>query len=87
MTFKQRALYFIIALCVMIGLAIADYFVLGFIVSLFTASWFAHTLIICLAVVLVNPVLCKIIMEKMPFEAKNLKKQKIKKTNPHNIKA
>ena len=77
-----------ISLGVMVGLAIAEYFVLGMIISIFTSSWFAHTIIICLAVVLINPVLCKMIMEKIPFEAKNLKKQKIKKTrSTHNIKA
>lgn len=83
----QKLLYFIISLMVLVCLAIGQYFILGAIVEIFTSSWSTKILAIILSIVLINPVLTKMIMELLPFEAKNLKKQKIKKTSAHNIKA
>lgn len=87
MILSQKLLYFIICLTLLICLAIGEYFILGAFVSIFSSSWSLKLLILLIAFIFINPILTKMIMELLPFEAKNLKKQKIKKTSAHDIKA
>lgn len=88
MIFTQKLLYFVLSLSILIMLGIAQYFVLGKFVEIFTYSWGIKLLVMLIAIIIINPILTKMIMELLPFEAKNLKKQKIKKTRSvHDIKA
>lgn len=76
MTFKQKVLYFFCAVGLLVTFALFDFFVLKYIVDLFSKDWQVHTTVFIIAVVLVNPFIVLFILNKLPFKPKGLKVDK-----------
>lgn len=89
MTIKQKFIYFICALFILVAFAFFDFFAFKYVIDLFATDWKTHTIVFILLVVLVNPFITLFIMNKIPFKVKGLKvdkgiKEALKKESLHN---
>ena len=73
MTIKQKIAYFFCAVGFFLLLALFDFFVIGYIVSLITENWKIQLAVFVVLILLVNPFIVLLIMKKMPFKVKGLK--------------
>lgn len=87
MTFSQKLLYGLYAVGISIGLTLVEFFVIRNYISIFSDSWKMELAILLFFILIINPIIDKLIMDKIPFKVKGLIKSQIKKTNPHDIKA
>lgn len=76
MTFKQKVLYFLCGVLFLVAFAFFDFFVLRYVVDLFSIEWQVHLIVFIIMVVLVNPFIVLFILNKMPFKPKGLKVDK-----------
>lgn len=87
MTFSQKLLYSLYTIGISISLTLIEFFVLRNYISIFSNSWKMEFVSLIFFIFIINPIITKIIMDKIPFKVKGLVRPEIKKTNPHDIKA
>ena len=76
MTFKQKVLYFFLGILILVLLALFDFYVVKYIVDLFSKEWLVHTIVFIVLVLLVNPFIALFILNKLPIKPKGLKVDK-----------
>ena len=76
MTFKQKVLYFFLGILILVLLALFDFYVVRYIVDLFSTEWLVHTIVFIVLVLLVNPFIALSILNKLPIKPKGLKVDK-----------
>ena len=70
MKLSQKFLFFIWSQLVFLVLGIIEYFLLPYIVELFTLDWRVNALVYIAVLVLVNPVVARVICDSVSFKFK-----------------
>lgn len=70
MNFIQKLLYFICAVFIFVVLGMLEYFILPYVTQLFTLDWTVNLVSYILVLILINPFITKLILDKVPFKIK-----------------
>lgn len=73
MSIKQKILYFLSSVVIMLLLAAFDIFVMRHVVDMLSTNWLVHFILFVVAILLINPFIGIYIVNKLPFKVKGLK--------------
>lgn len=72
MSARQKVLYFLSSLFVLLAIAFIEFFVISEIIDVVTTNWLIHLILFIIALIFINPFIGVYLIGKLPFKVKGL---------------
>lgn len=82
MIIRQKVLYFLSSLLVLVIIGLFEFFVVSYFVDMITTDWLIRLILFMVSLIFINPFIGIYIINKIPFEVKGLTDIEKLKTTP-----